>query len=200
MYRCTDPQSWDQRYILYSLQIHSLGIKGISVYRLYMILIKPALPFSTARKAPHYIRLRELLKFPNSNMFQLYMQKGRKIQLQESPPLKVSMYHLWSRQDQTHNLGINSTVPRSRMQTSAAPKVNQHSFDSYQLGARWGGAIGHLCWPRNMSVWPLLSVEVNARLQNHSRPTNIQTYKQLFSNFIKVCHKGLLWNHADKST
>ena len=34
-----------------------------------MILIKPALTFSTAHKAPHYIRLRELLKFPNSNLF-----------------------------------------------------------------------------------------------------------------------------------
>ena len=38
----------------------------------------------------------------------------------------------------------------------------------------WAGAIGHFCWPRNMSVWPLLSVKVNARLWNHGRWINTQ--------------------------
>ena len=37
-----------------------------------------------------------------------------------------------------------------------------------------------------MSVWPLLSFEVNARLRNHSTPTNIQKYKQPVSNIKQI--------------
>ena len=128
----TDPQSQDQRHScidqlpttalatatsveIEDAQIHSLGIKGIYLYRFTVLgsnvyMYTDQVPFkanqhwlfSTAHNTPHRIRLREQSSY-----------------------------------DQTHNLGITAQVHQAGCRSinmpekNTPPKVNKHSFDSY---------------------------------------------------------------------